>query len=101
MAAIHESRTMEQPPVPADPVINTLMTSRLIAVLPGTALVEALQMMNSAGVKHLPVMEQDRCVGLLSEIDMLRQLVTQELLRPGLTARLTAGQPCRRPAPVV
>ena len=57
--------------------------------------------MNSAGVKHLPVMEQDRCVGLLAELDMLRQLVTQELLRPGLAARLTVGQVCRRPAPVV
>lgn len=101
MTTVRDSRGEDLHPEPVDPVINTLMTSRVIAVLPGATLVDALQVMSSAGVKHLPVMEDDRCVGLLAEIDMLRELITQELLRPGLTARLTVGEVCRRPAPVV
>jgi CBS domain-containing protein len=84
-----------------DPVITTLMTSRVVAVSPGMALIEALRVMDSAGVRHLPVVEGTRCVGLLTEVDMLRQLVTHALVQPESTARLTAAEVCRRPAPVV
>jgi hypothetical protein len=38
MATIHDPRMKDQHPGPADPVINTLMTGRVIAVLPGMAL---------------------------------------------------------------
>lgn len=84
-----------------DPAISMLMTHRVVAVLPGTRLLDALRVMDSAGVRHLPVVEGDRCVGLLAEIDMLRQLVTLGLLRPRCTMRLTVGEVCRRPAPEV
>ncbi|MGH4023827.1 MAG: CBS domain-containing protein [Pseudonocardiaceae bacterium] len=77
------------------------MTSRVVAVVPGTALVDTLRVMDSAGVRHLPVVENGRCVGLLAEVDVLRRLVAQGPLRPGPTARLTAGVVCRRPAPAV
>lgn len=97
MATVATSGTKDA----ADPAVSTLMTRRVVAVLPATRLIDALRVMDSAGVRHLPVMEGDRCVGLLAEIDMLRQLVTQGLLRPRCTMRLTVGQVCRRPAPVV
>lgn len=84
-----------------DPVISTLMTSRVVAVGPDMALIDALRVMNSAGVRHLPVVEGGRCVGLLAEIDMLRQLVAHGLVRPESTALLTAGEGCRRPSPAV
>jgi CBS domain-containing protein len=87
--------------VPADPVITTLMTSRVLAVDPGMALIDTLRLMDSAGVRHLPVVEDGRCVGLLAEVDVLRRLIAHGLLRPGFTARLTAGEVCRRPAPIV
>lgn len=77
------------------------MTSRVVAVGPGSALIEALRVMDSAGVRHLPVVEGTRCVGLLTEVDTLRQLVTHALVQPESTARLTAAEVCRRPAPVV
>jgi predicted transcriptional regulator len=77
------------------------MTSRVVAVSPGTALIEALRVMDSAGVRHLPVVEETRCVGLLTEIDMLRELVTHALVQPESMGRLTAAEVCRRPAPVV
>jgi CBS domain-containing protein len=101
MATISRSRKGDQRGVPADPVITTLMTSRVVAVSPGMALIEALRVMDSAGVRHLPVVEGTRCVGLLTEVDVLRQLVTHALVQPESTARLTAAEVCRRPAPVV
>jgi predicted transcriptional regulator len=85
----------------ADPAISTLMTTQIIAVLPGTRLIDALRVMNAAGVHHLPIVEGNHCVGLLAEIDMLRQLVTQTLLQPRCAMRLTARQVCRQPAPMV
>jgi CBS domain-containing protein len=101
MATISRSRKGDQRRVPVDPVITTLMTSRVVAVSPGMALIEALRVMDSAGVRHLPVVEGTRCVGLLTEVDVLRQLVTHALVQPESTARLTTAEVCRRPAPVV
>lgn len=85
----------------ADPAVSTLMTNRIVAVLPSTRLIEVLRVMESAGVRHLPVVEGNRCVGLLAETDVLRHLVAQGLLQPRCAMRLTAGEVCRRPAPVV
>ncbi|HEX5349254.1 MAG TPA: CBS domain-containing protein [Pseudonocardiaceae bacterium] len=82
-------------------MISTLMTGRVVAVDPSMALIDALRVMDSVGVRHLPVVENSRCVGLLAEVDLLRQLVTHGLERPGAAARCTAGEVCRRPAPVV
>jgi CBS domain-containing protein len=101
MMTVATSETKDQQDAAADPAISTFMTRRVVAVLPGTRLIDALRVMDSAGVRHLPVVEGNRCVGLLAEIDMLRQLVTQGLLRPRCTMRLTVGEVCRRPAPVV
>src|SRR5436309_15850440 len=50
---------------------------------------------------HLPVVENNRCVSLLTQVQVLRRLIAQGLVQPGPTARLTAGQLCCRPAPVV
>ncbi len=100
MKTVSGSRTEDQHRVSADPVITTVMTSRVVAVGPGMALIDALRVMDSAGVRHLPVVEGGRCVGLLTEIDMLRRLVARGLVRPGSSARLTAGEVCRQPAPV-
>jgi CBS domain-containing protein len=101
MVTVATSETKDQQGAAADPAISTLMTTRVVAVLPGMRLIDALRVMDSVGVHHLPVVDGNRCVGLLTEIDMLRQLVTQGLLRPRCTIRLTVGDVCRRPAPVV
>jgi CBS domain-containing protein len=50
MATVSRSRTGEQHRAHADPMITTLIS-------PGTALIEALRVMDSAGVRHLPVVE--------------------------------------------
>jgi CBS domain-containing protein len=96
-----EQQADDQQGDPADLAASSMMTNRVVAVLPGTRLIEALRVMDAAGVRHLPVVEGNRCVGLLAETDMLRQLIAQGLLRPRSAMRLTAGDVCRRPAPMV
>jgi len=101
MVAVSRSRPGDRQREPADPAVTALMTSRVVAVVPGITLADTLRVMDSAGVRHLPVVENGRCVGLLAEVDVLRRLIAQGLLRAGPTAPLTAGVACRRPAPAV
>jgi acetoin utilization protein AcuB len=82
-------------------MISTLMTRRVVAVGPDMPLIDALRVMDAAGVRHLPVVKGDHCVGLLAEVDVLRQLVAHGVVRPGSTALLTAGEGCRRPSPAL
>lgn len=101
MMTVASSETNDQQGDPADPAVSTLMTNRIVAVLPSTTLIGALRVMDAAGVRHLPVVEGNRCVGLLTETEMLRQLVAHGLPQPRHAMQLTAGDVCRRPAPAV
>jgi CBS domain-containing protein len=97
----NDRQTNDQQGDPADPAVSTLMTNRIVAVSPSTRLIAALRVMDAAGVRHLPVVESDRCVGLLTETEMLRQLLAHGLPQPRCAMQLTVGDVCRRPAPVV
>lgn len=51
-----------------------VMTSEVLGVVPSAPLEVALRMMVEAGVRHLPVVDHDHCVGLLHESDVLWRL---------------------------
>jgi len=69
---------------------------RLVAVHPAADPFTALTVMRRNEVRHLPVVDGDRCVGLLTESDLLRALAS------GTSAdELAAGALCHRPAPTV
>ena len=72
-----------------------------VTVSPGATLIDALLVMDATGLRHLPVMDGNHCVGLLTDTDIQHQLVAQDLLSPRRARQLTAEQVCRRPAPVV
>lgn len=101
MVTIATSQTNDQQGDPADPPISTLMITQVVTVSPGATLIDALLVVDATGVRHLPVMDGNRCVGLLTDTDIQHQLVAQGLLSPRRARQLTAEQVCRRPAPVV
>ncbi|HEY7596167.1 MAG TPA: CBS domain-containing protein [Actinophytocola sp.] len=54
--------------------IQRVMSAEVLGIVPSAPLEVALRMMVEAGVRHLPVVERRRCLGLLHESDALWRL---------------------------
>ncbi|HWM06578.1 MAG TPA: CBS domain-containing protein, partial [Actinophytocola sp.] len=91
---------LNAPPEAADdePLVRHDMTRNVVAIAADADLLIASRIMAARGVRHLPVMDGARCLGLLLEIDVLQALALADnpLIRPPLLA----GGLCRT-APVV
>jgi CBS domain-containing protein len=79
-----------------DPRLSTLMTRRLVAITPDSGAHVALNLMASAKVRHLPVLDDGVYVGMVVEPDLVLAVAEGELQRPG--APLTVASLCRRAA---
>lgn len=55
---------------PLDTPISNLMSKDLITVEPGTSLREAARIMTEKWIRHLPVLEGGRLVGIVSQRDL-------------------------------
>lgn len=69
---------------------------RLLAIHPAADAFTALTVMRRNEVRHLPVVMDNRCIGLLTEGDLLRGLASGRS-----AAELTVGELCHQPAPAV
>jgi CBS domain-containing protein len=54
--------------------VGEMMTCEVVSVRPDTPLAEIVALMEAQGIKRLPVVEQDRLVGIVSRADLLRAL---------------------------
>jgi CBS domain-containing protein len=54
-----------------DPPISSVMTAHVVAITPDSPLRTALRLMASSNVRHLPVIEGSRCLGLVVETDIV------------------------------
>lgn len=57
-----------------DPPVTGLMTHRVVAIVPEADLSVALRLMAERGVRHLPVLDGTRCIGLVLDSDVARLL---------------------------
>jgi CBS domain-containing protein len=73
--------------------VREVMTPDVLGIVPTAPLEVALRMMVEAGVRHLPVVDGDRCVGLLHESDVLWRLWTTEDRRAPLVAAVVRTPP--------
>ena len=55
-----------------DEQVRDLMSSSVISVAPGDQVVDVFDLMNSKGIRRLPVVEGDRLVGIVTEGDLRR-----------------------------
>jgi CBS domain-containing protein len=55
-----------------DPPITGVMTTHLVAITPDCPLSTALRVLASAEVGHLPVVEGNRCSGMVRELDLIK-----------------------------
>ena len=66
-----------------DPAVTGFMTHRIVAIVPEADLAVALRTMAERRVRHLPVLDDARCVGLVVETDVAR-LLAGERPEPGV-----------------
>jgi acetoin utilization protein AcuB len=57
-------------------LVQDVMQTKLYTVTPATALPEALALTSQHGIRHLPVLEGDRLVGILSDRDLKRAMAS-------------------------
>ncbi|KAB7627701.1 CBS domain-containing protein [Alkalilimnicola sp. S0819] len=58
--------------------LSEVMTRQLAVIRPSTSIQEALAVVNAKGVRHLPVMEGETLLGLLSVRDLVQYLVEDQ-----------------------
>ena len=80
-----------------DPRVTTVMSSRIVGITGDAGLATALRLMDTSGVRHLPVFDGPQCRGLLLETDVVEHLVTGDPAER--STRRIAG--LERPASVV
>ena len=66
-----------------DPPVTSVMTRRIVAIVPDAELGVALRLMAARRVRHLPVLDGTRCLGVVLEADVAR-LLTVGRPEPGV-----------------
>lgn len=64
-------RILDEPDLLARQV-GSVMSQPAVATEPGTQIVEAFELMTSKGIRRLPVVEDGKLVGIVTERDLLR-----------------------------
>jgi len=59
--------------------VSDVMTSSTISVGPETPVAEACRLMWTLRIHHLPIVEEDRVVGLISSLDVCRAVAEERL----------------------
>jgi CBS domain-containing protein len=58
--------------------VREIMTAEVVTVAPATSIAECNTLMHNNRIRHLPVVEGDRVVGMLSSRDVLEEVVAEE-----------------------
>jgi CBS domain-containing protein len=61
-----------------DTIVSDVMTSQMVLIKPETTLEECAELMGKYHVRHLPVLEKDRVVGIVSIRRLAEALIQQE-----------------------
>ena len=80
-----------------DPPLSTVMSRDVVAIDAEARLPTALQVMATTGVRHLPVFDRGRVLGMLVETDLIRCLAAEG--RPFATSVTITLRQLYRPAP--
>jgi CBS domain-containing protein len=80
-----------------DPPLSTVMSRDVVAIDAEARLPTALQVMTTTGVRHLPVLDRGRVLGMLVETDLIQCLAAEG--RPFATSVTVPVRQLYRPAP--
>jgi CBS domain-containing protein len=62
----------------SDTPVSAIMTSKVLTVTPETSVQECMQLMTEQRVRHLPVMEKNRVVGMISIGDLVKAVMAEQ-----------------------
>ena len=58
--------------------IDEVMTKNLITITPDTTIDEAMRLMTTKFIRHLPVMEEDKLLGIVSIGDVVKYVIEEQ-----------------------
>ena len=58
--------------------VSELMTKKVLYIDPGTSVEDCIALMTEKNVRHLPVMEKNQLVGIVTVGDVLKQLIEDQ-----------------------
>jgi CBS domain-containing protein len=58
--------------------VRDIMTDKVVTVRPGNTVDECMALMTNKRIRHLPVVEGDRLVGLLSIGDLVKEVIAEQ-----------------------
>lgn len=90
---LHDGRVAPPETLDDDPRIATLMTARVVAITPDAPLHTALRLMAVEDVRHLPVLDGERCLGMLGETDLVHAVAVGGPKLVGALARPVPALP--------
>jgi len=61
-------------------LVSEIMTSKLTTIHPDQTIEEAMELMTNKRVRHLPVIENDHLLGMISIGDVLREIIYVQLI---------------------
>lgn len=99
MSTLPPSPRLNAPPeiLDDDPPVTAVMATDVVAIDASARIPTALDIMASTGIRHLPVVERGRCLGVLVEADLVRCLAQGP--GPFGGSVTTTVRQLRRPAP--
>jgi CBS domain-containing protein len=82
---VHPQHLVASPRTADDPSVTEVMTTPLIGITHDAPVSTALRLMAGTGVRHLPVMDGQQCLGLVVEVDLVRCLAQGGPLASGMS----------------
>lgn len=91
--ALHGKTATEMP-------VREIMTERVIAVRPRNTVEEAMALMTEKHIRHLPVVEEDEIIGVISIGDLVKSIIAeQEFMIQQLESYISGMRPWRDHSP--
>lgn len=83
-------------------LVQDIMQTKLVTATPDTSLMKVLRLLQGRGFRHVPVVEDGKLVGIISDRDVKQSIASAATSAEGperdqLVDRLTAGQIMTRP----
>ena len=72
-------------------LLKEVMTDKLITISPKTGLDECMQLMTDHRIRHLPIVNNNKVVGLISIGDVVREMLVQQKVQIDELQRYISG----------